>query len=353
MKPLQILLVGILVGASALCLVHRDETGMLLVLGIIVAVLLLFSATYRVMRWKQYPLAEEIQNRTLTWWWMIAVFMLAIAVHRLVSFFFLGFLCFAALREYYSLMPTEETADSKLLSFKDRLCVGITYLSIPLVMYTAYIRWYGLFIIIAPVYLFLLLPMVFVIQGRTEGAIKSLGILVLGFMFFVFCMGHCLFMINLGAMVLLYCFTLTEARDLLAFWIGKWIQALAVKCPDAPWARMLDFRIAAKISPNKTWSAGILTAILISLLSLIFVPFLPEFPGGRLTYSFCAVVGLSIGFLGLMGDMVFSMVKRDLGTKDFGTLLAGHGGIIDRIDSLIYTVPITFHLVYWQYFPPN
>ena len=350
MKPFQNLLVGILIIASAICLAHRHETAVLLVLGIIVAVLLFFSLTYRVMRWKQHPMAKEIQNRTLTWWWMIAIFMLAIAVHRLVSFMFLGFLCFAALREYYSLMPMEETSESKVLSFKDRLCVLITYLSIPVVMYIAFIHWYELFIIIAPVYLFLLLPIVFVVQGRTEGTIKSMGILSIGFMFFVFNMGHCLFMINMGAMVLLYCFTLTEARDLLAFWIGKCIQSLTSKCPNTTWARILNYRIAAKISPNKTWSAGVITAILISLLSLIFVPFIPEFPNGRMTYSFCAIIGLLIGFLGLMGDMVFSMVKRDIGTKDFGDLLSGHGGVIDRIDSLIYTVPITFHLIYWQYF---
>jgi phosphatidate cytidylyltransferase len=350
MKPLQMLLVAVLIGASAFCLAQRHETGMLAVLGAIIAVLLLFSLTYRVMRWKGHPMAEEIQNRTLTWWWMIAVFMLAIAVHKLVSFAFLGFLCFSALREYYSLMPTEETAESKVLSFKDRPCVWITYLSIPLVMYVAFIEWYELFIILAPVYLFLLLPIVFVIQGRTKGTIKSLGILSLGFMFFVFNMGHCLFMINMGAMVLLYCFALTEARDLMAFWIGKWIQAFTKKRPNATWARVLDYRIAAEISPNKTWSAGVLTAICISLLSLVFIPFMPEFPKGPMTLSFCAALGLLIGFLGLMGDMVFSMVKRDIGAKDFGALLPGHGGIIDRIDSLIYTVPITFHMIYWQYF---
>ena len=350
MTFLKKLIVGILIGASAFCLAQRHENGMLIVLGIIVAVLLLFSLTYKVMRWKQHPMADEIQNRTLTWWWMIAIFMLAIAIHRFVSFVFLGFLCFSALREYYSLMPMEEKSGVKVLSFKDRICILITYLSIPLVIYTAIIQWYDLFIIIVPVYLFLLLPIVFVVQGRTEGAIKSLGILTLGFMFFVFNMGHCLFMINMGAMVLLYCFTLTEARDLLAFWFGKWIQALTAKSPKANWARILDYRIASNISPNKTWSAGILTAILISLLSLIFVPFIPEFPDGRLSYAFCAFVGLLIGLLGLMGDMVFSMVKRDIGTKDFGTLLSGHGGVIDRIDSLIYTVPITFHMFYWQYF---
>jgi len=350
MKPLQMLLVAALIGVSAACLVYNGQTGMLAIMGIIVAVVLVFSATYRVMLWKQHALAEEIRSRTLTWWWMIAVFMLAVATHRLVSFAFLGFLCFAALREYYSLMPRSDSPESKALSFRDRISIAITYLAVPLVVVVAYVEWYELFIVLAPVYLFLLLPIVFVLQGRTEGAIKSLGILSLGYMFFVFNMGHCLFMINMGPFVLLYCFALTEARDLLAFWVGKWMQWLAARRPETIWARVLECRIAAAISPNKSWAAGIVTAGLIALLSLAFVPLMPEFPDGRLTYPFCAFVGLLIGLLGLMGDLVFSMVKRDIGAKDFGGLLPGHGGVIDRIDSLIYTVPITFHMIKWQYF---
>lgn len=339
-----------LIFISAAILARRQDTAMLLVLVVIVALLLLFSLTYRVMRWKRHPMAKEVEDRTLTWWWMIAVFMLALATHRLVSFVFLGLLCFAALREYYSLPRHSQSEESNAFPDADRAGMVIAYLTIPVVVYVAYIEWYELFIILVPVYLFLLLPSVFVIQGRTTGAIRSLGFLSLGFMFFVFNLGHCLFMINMGPIVLLFCFSLTEARDAVAYGIGGWTRSLVAKSPDATWARVLDYRIASDVSPNKTWAVGVLSAVVISLLSLVWVPLMPEFPDGRLTYAYCALIGLAIGFLGLMGDLVFSMVKRDVGAKDFGALLPGHGGIIDRIDSLIYTVPITFHMIAWHYF---
>ncbi len=350
MKPLQILFLSLLIGISAFMLFLREETGILVLMGGIVALLLFFSLVWRVMRRKASPMAEEIRERTITWWWMVAVFMLAVSSHRVVSFVFLGFLCFISLREYFSMLSMGESNESSELSFADRLPILFCYLSIPLVMWVAYVEWYELFIILVPVYALLLMPVLLVLQNRAKGSMKSLGVLSLGLMFFVHNLGHCLFMINIGVIVLLYCFTLTELRDLLSFWIGKWLAKVSDTLEDSTLKKLLVCKVAPDISPKKTWAAGIVSAILVAGISLLFLPVLPDFPHGKMSGEYCALIGFAIGIAGLFGDLAFSMVKRDVGVKDSGTVLPGHGGIIDRVDSLVFTLPITFHLVYWAYF---
>lgn len=350
MQPIQIGLVAAIIGTSFILLLRKDEGGILVLLTAIVAILLFFSVIWRVMAKKQMAMAEEIKDRTLTWWWMVAIFMLALATHRLVSFALLAFLCFAALREYFSLIPMRNENQGLELNFNDRLPAFFCYASILLVFYVAYIEWYGMFVILAPVYLFLCIPILLVLQNRARGSMQSMGFISLGFMFFVYNFGHCLFMINMGPMVLLYCFTLTEVRDLLSFWIGKTLARWAETLPEGRGKRLVERRIAPDISPKKTWSAGLAAALAIALLAMLMQPLLPEFPQGRMSLLYAAFTGFAIGILGLFGDLVFSMMKRDAGVKDSGTLLPGHGGIIDRVDSLVFTIPVTFHLIRWAYF---
>ncbi len=323
---------------------------MLYVMSGIVGLLLSFSIIWRLMERKKLQLSEEIKKRTITWWWMVAVFMLALAFNRIVSFLFLGFLCFAAMREYFSLMPMAEGSDSKKLSYEDRPSILICYISIPLMILLAYIKWYEVFVITVPVYIFLSLPILFVLQNRTEGSLKSIGIITIGLMFFSYNLGYCLFMINMGSVLIMYCFVLTEVRDLTSYWVGKYFAVLSSRLSDGIIKRVLEYRVAAAISPNKTWAAGLVAAVFVAFLSLVFVPIMPQFPDGKLSYEYSLVAGFFIGVLGLFGDLVFSMVKRDLKSKDSGSILPGHGGVIDRVDSLVFTIPVTFHLIFWKYF---
>lgn len=280
---------------------------------------------------------------------MCAVLLLAISIHRLVSFLFLGFLCFSALREYFSLIPMEKPSERLTLTFKDRPAVMLCYLSIPAVIYLACIQWYALFIIFVPVYVFLSVPILFVLQNRTQGFLKSIGIIAIGLMLFVHNLGHCLFLINMGAMVLVYCFALTEIRDLVSFWIGKAFASAGERATG--WlARVVTAKVAPDVSPRKTWATGIASACLIAGLSVVFVPYMPVMPHGPLTPGYSVVVGMLIGLTGFFGDLVFSAIKRDIGVKDPGSLLPGHGGIIDRVDALVFTIPVTFHLLSWRYY---
>lgn len=334
---------ALIVIVSLCLLVFKQNYSMLIIMAVILSFLVLFSVISAILSKTGSPMAKEIRDRTVTWWWMIAVFMMAVSIHRILSFGFMSFLCFLALREYFSLLPASETGDAKNLHIKDRLPVLLCYLAILITAYLAYIGWFGLYIIIVPVYTFLLIPIIFVLQNRTEGTIRSLGLISVGLMFFVFNLGHSLFMVNMGSMVLLYCFALTEARDLLSYWVGKGLS----KLPKSGFSRALNGKIAESVSPKKTWGAGLTVALIIAGMSMLFVPIMPRFPHGSMSYSFAFILGLAIGLLGLMGDLVFSMIKRDIGIKDSGSLLPGHGGIIDRVDSLIFTIPITFHLINW------
>jgi len=346
LKPI---LLGIVITSSLLIVYHRKDYSMLIIMSVVIALLLFFTLIAKLLDIKKIKMAAEIKDRTVTWWWMVAVFMIALSTHRVVSFCFMGFLCFMALKEYFSLLPSKETGGAKNLSVKDRLPVILCYLAVILTAYSAYIKWYGFYIILVPVYMFLLIPIIFVLQNRTEGTINSLGMISIGLMFFVFNLGHSLFMVNMGAMVLLFCFFLTEIRDLLSFWVGKGL-AKQFESNESKLSNIVSLKIAESVSPKKTWAAGVVTTLFIMGLSLGFVPIMPEFPRGRLSYNYALVLGLAIGFFGLMGDLVFSMIKRDIGIKDSGTLLPGHGGIIDRVDSLIFTIPIIFHLITWRYF---
>ena len=347
---LKWLVLAALIITSMFFLYNRNETDILLFSGILISLLLFFTLVSLFMLNREMTMAREIYDRTVTWWWMCAVFLLALSIHRLVSFIFLGFLCFSALREYFSLIPMKEKLDELTLSFKDRPSVFLCYLSIPIVIFLAYIKWYEFFIIFVPVYVFLSVPIIFVLQNRTHGTLKSIGIIAIGLMLFVHNLGHCLFMINMGAIVLVYCFALTEIRDLISFWIGKSFAIIGEKINNGRISAIFTAKVAPDVSPRKTWSTGLVSSLIISALSLAFVPYMPAMPDGKLTSQYSALIGFMIGAMGFFGDLVFSAVKRDIGVKDSGNILPGHGGIIDRVDALVFTIPITFHLLYWKYF---
>ncbi|OGM09879.1 hypothetical protein A2159_02130 [Candidatus Woesebacteria bacterium RBG_13_34_9] len=329
-------------------LISRQERSVVIIMLVILGLLIFFTILARLLQAKKISMADEITVRTKTWWWMIAILMLAMSVDRLISFIFLSFTCFLALKEYFSLSFGSQNSTNRF--DRDRWVMYFCYLAIIINTYYAYIKWYATYIITIPVYTFLLIPIIFVLQNRTKDAIKSLGLFSVGIMFFAFNLGHSLFMINLGPMILLYCFSLTEFRDLLAFWIGKCLQKFTPKNHDTLLYKLLNLKIAPEVNPRKTWITGLSTALVISFVSLLFVPLMPPFPAGTMSYFFAWEMGLLIGSLGLMGDLVFSMIKRDLGIKDSGDILPGHGGVIDRVNSLVFTIPITFHMFNWLYF---
>lgn len=103
-------------------------------------------------------------------------------------------------------------------------------------------------------------------------------------------------------------------------------------------------RVAPTVSPAKTWEGlvgGLATAV---VLAAIVLPLLGDVLDDRVV---AAVFALAGGIAGFLGDLVESMVKRDLGLKDMGTVLPGHGGVLDRVDGILLALPVGYYLAEW------
>lgn len=273
---------------------------------------------------------SELKLRTRSWWVMIAIFAGAMLLSPLASVLFFGFVSFLALKEYLSLIPTRR-ADRRVLFW--------AYLAIPIHYYWVGTAWYGMFIIFIPVYMFLLLPLRMVIIGETEGFLRAMGSLHWGLMTMVFSLSHMAFLLVLpadknpaggGAGLMLFLVFLTQFNDVAQY----------------TWGKLLGkHKVIPKVSPKKTWE-GLIGGNLTTLaLAILIAPYLTPFS----LYE-SAGAGLIIGVFGFIGDVTISALKRDLGVKDSGSLLPGHGGILDRIDSLTYTAPLFFHYVYFLHY---
>jgi phosphatidate cytidylyltransferase len=272
----------------------------------------------------------ELRLRIKTWWLIVTVFAVAVLFNRTVSVVVLGFVSFLAFKEYLSLVPTRR-ADHRVLFW--------AYLAIPIQFYWVWMDRYGMFIIFIPVFVFLFLPMRMILIGETQGFLRAIGTLHWGLMITVFGLSHAAFMLVLppevnpagGAMgLLIYLVFLTEINDVAQYIWGK------------SFGRR---KISPKVSPNKT-VAGFLGGVLTTTaLAVLFAPFLTP-----LSRYEALGAGLLIGLGGFVGDVTISALKRDLGVKDSGSLLPGHGGILDRLDSLTYTAPLFFHYVYYLHY---
>ncbi len=269
----------------------------------------------------------ELRLRVRTWWIMAGVFALALTLSRRVSLGFFAFVSFLALKEYLSLIPTRQA---------DRIVLFWAYLAIPIQYFWIDLRWYGMFIVFIPVFVFLLLPMQMVLIGETSGFLRAAGTLHWGLMATVFSISHVAFLLVLpkavnphggGPGLVLYLVFLTQFND-----VAQYI-----------WGRTLGrHKVIPKVSPGKTVEGllgGVATTI---FLAWLLAPHLTP-----LTPLESILAGLLIGLGGFVGDVVISALKRDLKIKDSGTLLPGHGGILDRIDSLSYTAPLFFHFVWY------
>lgn len=305
-----------------------DNNDLLKVVFLIFGILTFASILFFVVG-KLKPKANltELKSRTKSWWMMAIIFIGATLINTKISYIAIGLLSFIAFRELYSVLGFRKS---------DRRAIFWAFLAIPVQYYLAYIGWYGAFIIFIPVVMFLFLPLRLVLKGDTTGIIKSVSILQWILMLTVFGLSHMAYLLSLpeiegfasgGRGLLLFLVFLTEINDVMQF----------------VWGKLLGrHKIIPKVSPNKTWE-GFLGGIISTTIIGYFLGFLTPLSTPQVIF-----VSFMIAVSGFVGDIVMSSFKRDIGIKDTGSAIPGHGGVLDRIDSLAYTAPAFFHIVYYM-----
>lgn len=295
-----------------------------LLLAAIYFLLILFTAIGFIQKKMKSKSADEILLRIRSWWIILILLTLGIGLGKYGVISFFALVSGLALKEYLAVVPNRGV-DSRSFLW--------AYLSIPIQYYFVSRGQFTLFLSFIPVILFLWLPTRMVIVGETKGFLMTVAILQWGVMCTVFCISHIPFLlvisahekfsVGIGYIILLL--LLTELNDVFQFVWGKTFGR---------------HKIIPKVSPNKTWEGFIGGALTTALISLLLSPIF-----AHTTVFLALAIGFVIAIAGFIGDVVLSAVKRDLNLKDFSQILPGHGGILDRIDSLTFTSPLFFYLV--------
>ena len=304
--------------------------------------LVLASVVSLALKWRHPERAfTELHERIRTWWVIVGFFSAALFFSPTTAVCFFAFVSFLALKEFLSMTPTRRS---------DRRVLFYAYLSIIAQYYFAATSWYGMFIVFIPVMMFVWLPTRMLMIGQTDGFLRAAGSLHWALMITVFSLSHAAFLLMFqvapsprvaavfpseaaivypGAGLLLFLVLLTELNDIFQYIWGK---SLGKR------------KVAPTVSPGKTY-AGLIGGVATTIVFAVVV-------GPRLTIMDDArslMAGVIIGMAGFAGDLCMSALKRDLKIKDFGATLPGHGGVLDRVDSLIFTAPLFFHFVYYTY----
>ncbi|HEV2284960.1 MAG TPA: phosphatidate cytidylyltransferase [Steroidobacteraceae bacterium] len=265
----------------------------------------------------------NLNSRIRAWWAMVAIFAVAFLAGPIATLVLFGSMSFFALREFVTLTPTKRADHVPLF-----LCF---FVLIPLHYALIGYGWYGLFAILIPVYAFLILPAVAALAGDPDRFLERSAKIQWAVMVTVYCVSHtpALLLLRIpgyegqGALLIFFLLLVTQMSDVLQYVFGKLF------------GRTL---LAPTVSPSKTVEGligGGLAATAVGGAMYWITPFPPL---GALAMSFVIVV------MGFLGGLALSAVKRSLGVKDWGAMIEGHGGMLDRVDSLSFAAPVFFHL---------
>lgn len=265
---------------------------------------------------------ENLNDRVNAWWVMVAVLAIAFVLGKNATLVLFALASFFALREFITLTPTRP-ADYRPLVLSFFVLVPMQY---ALIGYDQY----GTFAIFIPVYAFLLLPAVATFAGDTDAFLERLAKIQWGVMIAVYCISYAPALLLLkipgyegqNALLMLYLLLIVQLSDVLQYVFGKLFG---------------KHKLAPRVSPSKTVEGlvgGGLSATAVGGAMWWITPFTWQ---QSLAMSFLIVV------MGFLGGLTLSAVKRSLGAKDWGVMIEGHGGMLDRLDSVSFAAPIFFH----------
>lgn len=268
---------------------------------------------------------SNLRARVASWWVMAALLAGALLLGwPAVTVLFMG-ISFVALREFLSLAPSRR---------EDRLIFLLAYLAVPVSYATIASNDYILFLLFIPVWMFLTLPFLMAMAGQTRGYLSTVASIQWGLVTCVYNLGYAAMLMRTPAReapqagpagMVFFLLVATEAND-----VAQYV-----------WGKLFGRRkILPTVSPNKTWEGFLGGWVTCAALIWFVGPYFTPLKGLGL-----AVTAVALPLAGFAGDVTMSAIKRDIGVKDTSRLIPGHGGLLDRADSLTFTAPVYFHLL--------
>ena len=299
-----------------------------LIITLIIASSIGYGLKFKVGFSTPHAVIDNLNARINAWWVMILIIFAAAALgfYGVIGLFFV--ISFMALREFLSLLYIRRG---------DHLALAACfYVILPLQYFLVAIDWFSMFTIFIPVYGFLFLPILSALLGDTAHFLDRSTKVQWALMISVFCISH------IPAILTLDIKGFEEKKLLLMIFLIFVVQSSDVL--QYVWGKLFGkHKIAPKLSPSKTvegFVGGVISASVLGGLLYWLTPFNP---------IQAVLMSLLICLMGFLGGLVMSAMKRSMGVKDWGDMISGHGGMLDRMDSLCFAAPIFFHVVryYW------
>jgi phosphatidate cytidylyltransferase len=277
-----------------------------------------------------HAVVDNLNSRIGAWWAMAAAIGIALLAGKTGVVLLFTFVSFVALREYATLTPTRRGDHWAL--------VAAFFIVLPFQYFFVWIEWYGFHSIFIPVHAFFMLPLLAALSGDTRNFMQRTAMMQWGLMITVFCISHVPALLNLeipgyegrNAFLIVFLILVVQFSDVMQY----------------VWGTLFGKRkIAPNLSPSKTLEGlvgGVASATALGAALWWITPF---------NWWQAGLMALAICLMGFVGGLVMSAIKRDRGVKDWGEMIEGHGGMLDRVDSVCFSAPMYFHLIRYFFVP--